>query len=84
MQYNDTLDMKDSYEIDSVIPQNITWWRKFYKVLTTQLELLAKITLSIENAYFIGRFASLHTPVYGYNVTTSYNKVGGSTSLADW
>jgi len=23
MQYNDTLDMKDSYEIDSIIPQNI-------------------------------------------------------------
>jgi len=41
------------------------------------------LTLSIENSYFIGRFASLHTPVYGYYVTISYNKVWGSTSLAD-
>ena len=49
----------------------------------TQLELLVKRTLSIENDYFIGRFASLHTPVYGYYVTVSYNKFGESTSLAD-
>ena len=66
--------MKDSYEIDSIIPQNIMWWWNFYKVLTKQLELLVKITLSIENGYFIGRFASLHTPVYGYYVTIGYNK----------
>jgi len=76
--------MKDSYQIDSIIPQNIMWWWNFYKALTTQLELLVRITLSIENAYFIGRFASLHTPVYGYYVTISYNEVGGSMSPADW